>query len=480
MLHGQTVLEDDRKLSEYSLPEGVTISALLQPDVIINIEVSTGVQMQHLTVSNATSIMALKVQICGVMRCGVAPERLELRLGDAILEDDAMPLHFYGITNGTSVTVLKPYVRVTFVDNYGQELYSRIERKDTIREVKRSLFAAGSSALSGVREEDVILYLKREDGEYIELEEDETVVKSKIKDDDKILLLSYRWSRKCNVTVTTEKTQLMGVDEKDTCLGIKLKVQDQMNLPVSQLRAYAVKNHQDNSCFDINFFSDIPLNEDDKPFSDVMTQQVAVLTEQEAQKLFQNKHLPKDSAPIEQPKSQIEESQIQMPTQEQMFQERRKNMQLHAQAAATVRGLSVPEYQAQQTRERHERVQKRQQQVHEKQKATAAQKGITLEEYQAEVAREQQEARTRRGEKMQARLEAGAKAAGITVAEYQEREARKRQERLLQQHFQRQAEEEAAATRAGLTLEEYRLKEATKNEEAKLKLGNNFNTLRYI
>ena len=93
LLQGQTVLEDDRKLSQYSLPEGATISALFEPDVDINIEVNTGPQVHNLTVSNAKSIKALKVQISGVMSCGVAPERLEIILGDVTLED-LMPLHF--------------------------------------------------------------------------------------------------------------------------------------------------------------------------------------------------------------------------------------------------------------------------------------------------------------------------------------------------------------------------------------------------
>ena len=117
LLYAQTPLADDRKLSEYSLQEGTTISALLKPDVNINIEVSTDVQMQQLTVSNATSVMALKVDIRGVMRCGVAPKRLELRLGDAILEDDAMPLHFYGISNDTKINIIRPYINVSIEDN---------------------------------------------------------------------------------------------------------------------------------------------------------------------------------------------------------------------------------------------------------------------------------------------------------------------------------------------------------------------------
>ena len=137
-LHNQTILEDDRKLCEYSLPEGTIISALFELDVDIMIDVSTGSQVHSLTVSNAMTVMALKVQICDVMRCGVAPVKLEIRLGDITL-DDPMPLHFHGVSDGSLLNVLKPYVSVTIDNNLRSSLYWRLNRKDTIREVKTKL-----------------------------------------------------------------------------------------------------------------------------------------------------------------------------------------------------------------------------------------------------------------------------------------------------------------------------------------------------
>ena len=57
LLQDETVLDDDRKLCEYSLPEGTTISALSESDVDINIEISIGLELHKLTVSNSTSVM---------------------------------------------------------------------------------------------------------------------------------------------------------------------------------------------------------------------------------------------------------------------------------------------------------------------------------------------------------------------------------------------------------------------------------------
>ena len=146
LFQGQTVLEDDRKLCEYSLPDGATISALFEPDVDINVDVKSGQRVHKLTVSNTTSVMALKVQICGVMGCGLAPEKLEIRLGDVTLEDP-MPLHFYGVKNCTKLDALKPYVNVKIQNNKGAAIYWRLERKDAIKKVKVKLVAAKSSVL---------------------------------------------------------------------------------------------------------------------------------------------------------------------------------------------------------------------------------------------------------------------------------------------------------------------------------------------
>ena len=137
-LHNQTVLEDNRKLCDYPLPEGAVISALFEPDVDINVEVNYGLEVHRLTVTNAASVKTLKVQMSDVMKFGKALEKLEIRLGDIKLEDP-MPLHFYGIKDGVTLNIHKPYISVTIENNQGATLFWRVYRKDTIREVKAKL-----------------------------------------------------------------------------------------------------------------------------------------------------------------------------------------------------------------------------------------------------------------------------------------------------------------------------------------------------
>ena len=233
-------------MCEYSLPEGTTISALFEPDVDINIEVSTRHQTQELTVSNTTSVMVLKVQISGVMRCGVAPESLEIRLGEVTLEDP-MPLHSYGVKDGSRLDIIRPYVGVFVENNKGDKIFWHLKRKDTIAEVKIKL--ATSSKITGrnteyqnpddsLKVEQLCLYSITKDNKFEELDEDDEIVDNcNIKDNDRLYLISYKWTQQ-NLRVRVKKTrrELWGLEKDDTCLGIKVKAQDQTGMPVSTVK----------------------------------------------------------------------------------------------------------------------------------------------------------------------------------------------------------------------------------------------------
>ena len=232
-------MEDDRKLCEYSLPEGATISALFEPDVDINIEVNSRHQTQKLTVSNATSVMALKVQICGVMKCGVAPEKLKIRLEDVTLVDP-MPLHFYRIKDGFKLEAVNPYVNVILENTKGNEMYWRLNRKDTIRDVKIKIptRSTGSEEIlnDSTKVEQLRLFLVTDGQKFDELDDDKTVESYKIQEDERLYLLNYKWTQKLKVILKMAGRRLWGLEKDDTCLGVKVKAQDQTGMPVSAIK----------------------------------------------------------------------------------------------------------------------------------------------------------------------------------------------------------------------------------------------------
>ena len=302
LLQGQTVLEDNMKLSEYSIPEGAIISALFEPDADINIEVSMDYQIQHLTVSNNSSIMGLKEQMRSIVNCDVVPKKLEIRLGDVTLEDQ-MPLHFHEIMNGSKLNVIKPYVNVTIMNNKGTEIFWRLNRKDTIKEVKVKLAAVQNSSGSmrsfsflqhgtrsngqisggyfpdsGINAEGSRLYFIAEGQNFRELDDDETVENYKIKDDDRLFLLSYRWTTNHEVVLTQSGRNIQGVESGDTGLGIKLKAQDQLGTPVNTLKLFRGK--KDNVKVE-HYHRDKDIDDTAKPFSQNMVSLLVMITMEE-------------------------------------------------------------------------------------------------------------------------------------------------------------------------------------------------------
>ena len=218
-----------------------------------------------------------------------------------MLEDDRK-LNEYRITETDTLEARKPYIGVTVENNYGNKIYWRLDRKDTIKEVKVKLasaqsslaasqgqfsftsqgggldgklenpvpedinfpdgtvpwvkgetpialslgettyagnFSSGGPSSGSISAEATRLYLIIEDQVFEELDDDKTVEYQKIKNGDNLYLLTYRWTyNEGDVTVEETGKQLEGVEREDTILGIKLRIQDQLGIPVAVLKLF--------------------------------------------------------------------------------------------------------------------------------------------------------------------------------------------------------------------------------------------------
>ena len=89
--------------------------------------------------------------------------------------------------------------------------------------------------------DDMRLYIVKVTAQGVEYEElaDELTVKDhSITDNDRLYLVSYQWVNQATITVTTvgRGTVVRGVEPNDTVLSVKVRTQDQLGLPVSQVR----------------------------------------------------------------------------------------------------------------------------------------------------------------------------------------------------------------------------------------------------
>ena len=167
-----------------------------------------------------------------------------------------MPLHFYGVKEGSKIDVIKHYVRVMIENNHGHVIYWRLNRKDAIKEVKAKLAAS----LSNVSIEQLHLYTIAGKN-FDELDDDDQTVENyEIKDGDKLFLLIYKWYDTLDeykVTVMKTGRELWGLEKDDTGLGVKVKTQDQLGMPVSKIKLawWAEYEWERKSSWKTTFFS---------------------------------------------------------------------------------------------------------------------------------------------------------------------------------------------------------------------------------
>ena len=109
-------------------------------------------------------------------------------------------------------------------------------------------FSRGSPRAGTVNAEATRLYLIVDDQVFEELDDDKTVEYHEIKDGDNLYLLTYRWTyNEGDVTVEETGKQLEGVEREDTILGIKLRIQDQLGIPVAVLQLFDAYSYNQSS-----------------------------------------------------------------------------------------------------------------------------------------------------------------------------------------------------------------------------------------
>ena len=183
------------------------------------------------------------------------------------------------------------------------------------------------------------MYLITEDGNFNELDDDKTVEKHGITDDNKFYLLSYRWSNKCDITMMKTGRKLHSVEEQDTCLGIKVKVQDQVGLPVGTLQVFIGIASYNRDSLDIRNYNPEGgwIQDTDKPLMVNEKKSLVVIIEKELQA---------ECARREEERKVQAAKRAEQYRVEQALRERRRREKIEAAVASV--GLTVEDYLAEQ------------------------------------------------------------------------------------------------------------------------------------
>ena len=148
------------------------------------------------------------------------------------------------------------YVGVSVKNNFGISIWRRLDKNDTIKDAKIKL-ASSLRLQSEVQPAEEIRAIQdggqidagnmrlyrfkkwRLLGQFLEeLDENKTVEGCNIQDNDQLFLVIYRWGYECDVRFNG-KQKLRGIDKEDTCLGIKVKAQDQLKHSHTEFMLYS-------------------------------------------------------------------------------------------------------------------------------------------------------------------------------------------------------------------------------------------------
>ena len=231
VIKGPEILTDDSTLKEHGIIDGSTVNIIIEPDRKINLCVKLGPKKVECSVDNSLRLRDLKQQLIDGGIVGFVLSEFTLVISadhnngitdDIILEDESLPLHLCGVSDNTTMNVVKWQVVIHLINQKGQHFFKTFPRNMTVNQMKEKLLG-----------QDTILFLQTGSG-YRKFDGDEPIgevlsnyhvvyyIKDRFFDPPWVVRIYY------------EDLEIgrVGCVQGDTVLSVKLRVQEQMGFPV--------------------------------------------------------------------------------------------------------------------------------------------------------------------------------------------------------------------------------------------------------
>ena len=257
VLKGQQVLPDGSILEDNQITDGSTINIVIEPAKDIALSTVMGPLITTHKVNNSMLLCDLKQLLVdnGVVAWALDEFQLLISSNDDDENDDdriyydihpcdeLLPLHLCGMVNKTTLKIFGRNITIQLIGQNGQCWHKTFSRNMKIREMKQVihsfqwLFHPCDTAAKF--RAGVILFLQTGNG-YRKLE-GEAPIGSVLSENDGVHFLEDRFFHNENVVPVHfghsegQKIGWVGCVQGDTVLGIKLRVQHQMGLPVNRI-----------------------------------------------------------------------------------------------------------------------------------------------------------------------------------------------------------------------------------------------------
>ena len=137
----------------------------MEPEKMIMVQVAYGFHILKHQVPHHTTIFKFKELVSREIH--FPPREFELLKDETILNDDVMPLHYYGIQDGSKLRLEKTMMGLVIENRKGEEVFLHISKTSTMRELRTrilKLISCGST-------EDFSLFITEKFANYRKLDE---------------------------------------------------------------------------------------------------------------------------------------------------------------------------------------------------------------------------------------------------------------------------------------------------------------------
>ena len=232
---------------ELNISDGDTVNILIEPDQCVNIDVKCGPKTYQLETSLSIQIKELKQILIKNNQVALLYEFFHLAMissDDGIdrkttMTGESLPLHFYGVHNGSTLKVIQPFILLNIVNTRNEMHYKRISSDITIKELKKTIMYSKPYSNQGYGSYDnIMMFTKTGNNVYKMLCENRKVaVGDLFSNHDTIYLTSdIFFENSYPLYYDGNDIGKVGVGYEESVLSIKLRTQEQTGIPVSNIR----------------------------------------------------------------------------------------------------------------------------------------------------------------------------------------------------------------------------------------------------
>ena len=145
ILKRQEILPDYSTLIQHNISDGVTVNIVIEPSKQITVDVICKWGIFKHEITSSFIVRDLKQKLIDSEQVGFSSDGFvfEVKLpegGTKILDDDALPLQHYGIQDDCKVTVVRPYLFLTLMNELQSEkVHRKIPMKTAVRKLKKMI-----------------------------------------------------------------------------------------------------------------------------------------------------------------------------------------------------------------------------------------------------------------------------------------------------------------------------------------------------